>query len=218
MITPGNSATGSTGSGTTNVIAIPADVESGDVLVAQVRGQVASGGFTISPPDGSWATVGTNYTDSHGMAMFVKVAGGSEPADYTFTYSVSVAQRGGGITAYAGVDNTTPQDVAASTNTGTSTAPRGLSITTATDGAYLILGISTAGAVTVTPPTGFDERFVTGRTNYQDDEQATAGASGDKDASLSGSTTWLTVMGALRPAAAPGGATYPGYYGSTGWS
>lgn len=200
-IIPGNSATTSGGSGTDVVVTKPTGVVAGDVMVAIVGGQVASDTFTVSAPSG-WVEMEVGSSGTLVLYMFLKVAGGSEPADYTFTYSVSVAQRRAGIQNYIHVDNTTPQDAAATGNTGPLTTATGLSITTVTDNAWLVLGVATQAAVTITPPTGFTERYVSGRANFQDDEQTSAGASGNKDATLSSNSTWVTVMGALRPAVA----------------
>lgn len=80
----------------------PTGVQAGDLLVAMV----SCNSITINTPDG-W----TLYTSTSNSLIFTKlyyrVAGGSEPADYTFT-----AQSNGpfllSIVAFRGVDTTTP--------------------------------------------------------------------------------------------------------------
>ena len=97
----------STGSGATLTMARPAGVVAGDVLVAGIakHEQVGDGGDIAAPP--GWRLV-TNptITDDLELAVYVKTAGGSEPASYTWTTGDKDAN---GLTvAYSGVDPTHP--------------------------------------------------------------------------------------------------------------
>lgn len=176
----------------------PTGTVAGDVLVASVTGGNLSD-IAISPPDGTWVEVGQDWNSVPATGMWVKVAGSSEPANYTFTYPSSSSARRATIARYSGADNTTPQDCAGTANTGSSTAPRGLSVTTVTDGAMLIMAIGLNTGNQTAAPTGMTEQVELDRHVFNDGVQASAGASGDKDSTTSASGAWVAILGALRP-------------------
>jgi hypothetical protein len=199
-ISIGASATTDQGWGTTLTINKPASVADGDVMVAFV--QVVNSDATITAPSG-WTLEATANGAYVYQRMYWKVAS-SEGASYQWSWATA-SPASGGITRYSGVNTTTVEDVASRTNTGTSAAPRGLTITTATDGACVVMGVGhSTGAYTHTAPTGMTEEWEGYRTAYSDVIQTTAGASGNKDATLSGSDDWGTIIWALRPAASGG--------------
>lgn len=201
----GYRSSASDGGTATNVaLTKPTGTAAGDVLVACFTVITTN---AITPPAG-WSTADSwTPLDFMRQAIFYRVCGDSEPASYTFSWGASAAYVCG-VSAYTGVDNTTPSDATASENADWSgTSLVGLSITTATDGAWLIWTMgSNTGGMSVTPPTGFDERWEEpwARTGEQcDDEQASAGASGNKTGSTS-SSTWAVTMWALKPAGGGG--------------
>lgn len=186
--------------GTTIDVTKPTGVSAGDVMVAVVGAQVLSS-TTISPPSG-WTQVAQLWVSQPVLGMWYRVADGNEGTSFQFSYSQNSSARRAGILRYSGVDNTTPIDVAANTNSGSSAAPRGLSVTTVTNDARLLMGLAFAQGNQSAAPTGMTEQFELDRVAFNDATQATAGASGDKDSTLSASNFWVTILTALRPAGA----------------
>lgn len=189
------SSTTNSGTSTTATFNKPTGTVAGDVLVAFF------GGSPSSAPTG-WVLFASETT--LGLWGYYKVAGGSEPASYSWPQSFN-ATFDGGISRYSGVDNGTPMDVAASTavvfGTTTAVAP---SITTVTANAMLIGGVL-VGVATITPPSGFTERWeravgTTFDVEHASGIQAAAGASGAKTWTLSANDSSSVILGALRDA------------------
>jgi hypothetical protein len=96
-----------TASGVTSVVLNkPASTASGDLLVVSLNG--SSGETAFTAPSG-WTTMIASWTDNNDSAgaTFWKLAGGSEPASYTFTWTTSgdiVAS----IKRYTASNQTTP--------------------------------------------------------------------------------------------------------------
>ncbi len=143
--TPGTIATTST---TVTSIAVPkpAGTVSGDFLLADISER---GTPTITPPSG-WTLLnstasGTTVTD----AVYYKVAGSSEPASYTFSFSTATSATGA-IMGYVGVDTTNPIDtsgVVTDTNVTSHTAP---AVTTTSPDDMLLVILASDGNSTVT--------------------------------------------------------------------
>ena len=101
---------------TTVSLPAPAGRAAGDVLIASFT---ADRNPTVAVPAGWTAIVNAlsiNSSSSDGARVFAyyRVVGSSDPADYTWTLSTA-RKFGGGITAYTGVNNTTPLDSAVAT-------------------------------------------------------------------------------------------------------
>ncbi|MCA1807743.1 MAG: hypothetical protein LC687_07845, partial [Actinobacteria bacterium] len=176
------------------VINKPSGTAEGDVLVAFIR---FSGGASVTAS--GWTEVDSN-TAYHKIFMLYKVAGSSEPATYSFEPDAFVTASGI-IMRFSGVDTTTPSDATSTDNSGNSAAPRGLSVTTASDDAMLVLGMYFAGSGnSSTAPSGMTEASEVQYTSANYGTQASAGASGNKDATLTSSNLWQTIMWALKPA------------------
>ena len=169
-------STASTESETTTVsLPAPAGRAAGDVLIASFT---ADRNPTVAVPSGWTAIVNAlsiNSSDTSGARVFAyyRVVGSSDPANYTWTLSTG-RKWGGGITAYTGVNNTTPLDSAVATavdSTYSATSITVGSITTASNGARLIGGLGfDSSNPAATAPTGWTERWET--TGGQIAEQA----------------------------------------------
>jgi len=138
----------------------PAGTGTNDVMVASFGFRTNQPGLStdvgITPPAG-WTLVrrldNPGPTDN-GLAVYQKVAGAAEPANYTWELSCTAtcATNGfqaaaGGITSFSNVNTTTPVDVENGANTaiGAQTAP---SVTTTVANAMLVASHSYASAGT----------------------------------------------------------------------
>ena len=96
----------------------PTGVVSGDVLIANIGVRAVLQG--LYPTSSGWTLIAsTTYegNNNHRTISFYKVAGGSEPANYTFTINPPNASAimAGAIVAFSGVDTSTVFDVAPGT-------------------------------------------------------------------------------------------------------
>lgn len=185
-------------------VAKPAGTAADDVLVAAISSRTAP---TITAPVG-WSLVrsdvnGTSLT----QAIFVRTAGGSEPANYTFPFSVATLSATGGIVAYSGLDPLSPIDVTggqANTSSASVTAP---SVTTTVADVIVAGFFATTDDATFTPPAAMTERFDvladgTAQVSSEatDVVQAAAGATGTKVATASIAGVNIGALVGLRPA------------------
>lgn len=200
----------------------PAGTASGDVLYASICCYL-SDSITVSTPAG-WTLVRgpDRRTGSAQIAgyLFRKVAGGSEPASYTFT-----ASQGTYLTAWiarvTGADTTTPEDASTSGNNGTGSPRTGLGVTTSGSDRLLLLCSLGFGVAPNATPSGMTQvEIVDTVTGYYSQTIASAGATGDRSHTQNSGAdpTWVTQMVAIAPAAsgssiAPGAGSlaYTGY-------
>lgn len=97
-------------SGFNNVTSIsinkPSSVVSGSLLVCSVNTSSASSAFTMS----GWTTMISSWTDSNDSAgaTFYKIAGGSEPASYTISWTTSAADGVATLLNFSGANTSTP--------------------------------------------------------------------------------------------------------------
>lgn len=111
--------------GTSVTVTKPASLASGDVMVAVVHGYLPA---SLTAPSG-WQLIAGPINDSTALYswLYTKTAGGSEPANYTWTWSGTGGTLGVSITAFSGcsgIDNwnvevTNTEDPVNSTNDGT---------------------------------------------------------------------------------------------------
>ena len=215
-VTAGASSTAASSTAVTDVtVPRPAGVAAGTVLIAQLT---VDGAPTMAAVPVGWATL----TTTHNLANLAKVYAyyhvvtdpAAEPAHYT--WRLTSAQRwGAGMTAFIGVDTTTPFDTPASSARDTTydaTAVTVPGISTVTDGAMLVGGAGLDHATaTVTPPTAWTEAWEsTGGQTAQLAHRQTraAGLSGDLTWTLSRATAAGAWVRALRPAPAPPAAAF----------
>lgn len=133
----------------------PAGVAADDILFALLKHN-ANEDPTASPS--GWSKIGDAWlsTPSSRFTLWWKVAGGSEPADYTWTWATA-ARTGGVIVAYRdGFDTADPIDVVSDTGYTTSnTTVRAASMTVAAANSPIIFFGATHSSSTqsFTPPT-----------------------------------------------------------------
>jgi PKD repeat protein len=191
---------------TTTTVSLPAPTGrvAGDVLVASFT---ADRNPTVAVPAG-WTAIVSGLSISTGARVFAyyRVVGSSDPATYTWTLSTAV-KWGGGITAYTGVNTTTPLDSTVATATNTTYSATSIavgSVTTASNGAMLIGGLGfDSSNPAATAPTGWTERWETsgGQVAEQADRiQATAGATGTATWTFSTAKAVAAWRTALKPA------------------
>lgn len=123
---------------------VPTGVADGDLLLWSLS---VSGTTPANPsPPAGWSTWQATFGNGSNIevTIFYRIAS-SEPASYTIS-GLTAARWTGIMSAYRGVDTTTPQDATPVTATGTS-AP---SITTVTDNAWVVThgkGLTASGAI-----------------------------------------------------------------------
>lgn len=206
--------------GFTNQITInkPTGVSEGDLLLAVV-------GWENNQTPASWTSVPSGWTEIVDrqecggsptrpctFSVWYKVAGASEPSSYTWQASISGVGLMGVISAYSGVDETTPMDATRTVATGgAATTVDPPSITTVTNDAFVIaIGFRQDDTGYDSMSSGYDEReevtnvmFGDGATlGVCDDEIASAGAEDPGTFANTGSDSeeWGAVTVALRPA------------------
>jgi hypothetical protein len=195
---------------TTVVVNKPAGVIAGDVMYATVLSFPQVSGVHATSP--GWTDVA--FIDDAGginsLTVLRKVAGGAEPATYTFTGNASPNMQNGALLALIGVNNTTPEDaVATVTNGASSLSVVAPSITTVTDNAWhLAIFQTTQTQSTLSLPPGYTNDIPTFGQALSGDFQRVdhrlitpAGASGTATSTGDIAGTYLTISLAIRPAA-----------------
>lgn len=196
-------------------IARPAGTVSGDVMVASIAVRPSS--VIITPPAG-WAAQAAALQNAAGNSsrqqIFYRVAGGAEPATYTWLFDSAHTGAVGGIVSYSGVDIAAPFDAFGGNLTpqggDSNLQHRALAVTTTVADAMLISTHSFTSAETWTPPAGMTERVdaasqatpnaVGIALEMNEVLQAAAGPTGDKVATAAGSgDTGSATLMALRP-------------------
>ncbi len=194
------------------VITKPSGVVSGDLLLLFL----STDGDTVPNTLSGW-TVVEEATTSVGakatLTILSKVAGGSEPSDYTFT--------GGGNQTRAGLifridgQNATFKDVSGIDNTGNSTTPTAPTVTTTVADCLVLCSYaqdddsapnthpgSTTELADFDSGGGASPASTLGVASYT---QASAEATGTKAWSGAGSAHWIGCQVAIAPVAAAGG-------------
>ena len=181
---------------TNTTITKPASVADGDFLMAYlyVEDDVA-----VTLPSG-WAQVATVDHPGQPMDVYVywKVASG-EGASWTWNHASAWSQ--GGAYRVTGAPSSSPLDGTATTNTGTGTTATFTGLTTAQNNSALIgVGAHWASLTTYSAwGSPLTERLDTAEQSaFASGIQVTAGASGNKTATLSVSTDWMAIMFGLK--------------------
>lgn len=189
-----NSSTANTASATTGIVlAPPAGSSPGDVLVASITTDLNPSMASIPAgwtPMVNALAINSSATSGARAFAYYHVVGSSDPSTYAWTLG-SAAKWGGGITAYRGVDTSSPLDspvVTAVDSTYGATSVTAGSITTSSDGAMLIGGAACDCAAPVfTPPNGWTERWEAAGGQIAEQANVAQAAAG-----ASGTATWST--------------------------
>lgn len=193
---------------TTLTINKPTGVISGDIMLVDItqRGTAA----LSNPTCAGWTLIdGANLgggTDRW-VSVLYKIAGGAEPANYTFNLDAQVDRSAGAIIAFSGADNTTPFDAGPGTlNTNNAATVTANGITTVTNNAAVIMLGGSGGnlwsAWTTTSPGALTELYDVQNTISIGGAwaiKATAGATGNGTATLAASQRNAGILLALRP-------------------
>ncbi|MBI5494507.1 MAG: hypothetical protein HY904_05725 [Deltaproteobacteria bacterium] len=93
-------------------VVIPAfvGVVPGDLLVVQVGYDSGTGATTITAPPGWTLVRRDDHATDFGQALYIKVVGAAEPADYTWVLTGNPSTTALGL-VYRGVDTAVPLDV-----------------------------------------------------------------------------------------------------------
>lgn len=181
----------------------PAGASTGQLALAAVTNYGGSAAADITPPAG-WGTYREDaFSPSNSWlhGIYWKILAGGDPftftvrADYTVIY----------IAAYSGTDPTTPLVDTGTANSGSGTTATGLGVTVTTDNSFLFFSHVGFGTGLTTGPAGMNAREVNydGVCNFYD-LSVSAGATGNKTATLS-SDEWSVTMGVIAPPGGGGG-------------
>lgn len=142
----------------TLTISVPAGTVADDVMVASVALRPST--VNITAPAG-WTLirlVDQNGGNTNRLATYYRVADGSEPASYTWTFTGATHTGAvGGIASFSGVDTATPIDSEAGQATAADTNHTAPDVTTTVTGGMLVTIHEFSSAVTWTSPGGMTE-------------------------------------------------------------
>ena len=199
----------------TSPLVRPASVTTGNLMIAQITLRNLD---AITAPAG-WTQIGNLRTQGTSLeqALYYKVATAGDTAGTTYSWSwTNNADAAGAIFAYSGVDTGSPFDVTPSDNSnGTGTASA-TGLTTTQNGDMIVAFYGVQGNVTATQDTGLGltQEYTAlsasspaskVRITGADGTQATAGASGNKTATLGATANWVAHLAALTPTLAADG-------------
>ena len=202
-------STAITNSGAGLTVNRPSGTASGHVMIALVASYSS---LAMSSAPSGWTLLENQAASNSEIWVYYRVAGGSEPASYTWTLNGS-DDIAGYIVTYGGVDTSTPIDVStARANATASSNVVGNGVTTLTDNAMLLFmaGINddaTAGCAG-TAPSGMTEVADVATSSWSwaylaEQLLGTAGSTGTRTGTLNQSHPSAVATVALRPA--PGG-------------
>ena len=168
-------ATSNTGAGANNVVlTMPAGVVQKDLIVASLAIRGGSG-VTVATPAGWTNLRNTNNGTGVRLATFYRIAGASEPATYTFTFSNS--QRAvGGISLFYGVRSSGVLDVNGATTTGNSATATANSITTTAANSVALAFYAIGRESAYSQPTGWTELYDMQQASMTPANRSTVGA------------------------------------------
>jgi MSHA biogenesis protein MshQ len=196
-------------------IARPAGTVAGDVMIASIAVRPSS--VIITPPAG-WAAQAAALQNAAGNSsrqqIFYRVAGGAEPASYTWLFDSAHTGAAGGVVSFSGVDTAAPFDAYAGNLTpqggDSNLQHRALAVTTTVADTMVISTHSFTSAMPWTPPAGMSGRVDVASIATPDAVgialgmntvlQPAAGTTGDKVATVTGNgDTGSATLMALRP-------------------
>lgn len=192
MITYVASSTSDTGTA-----AKPTGTANGDHLIALVAAETSS----VDEPAG-WSqfaagVVGTNPDDHH-LILYYKMAGGSEPANYTWTPTVGAAARVG-VAAYRLTISGAPATGAAGSCDASDTLVVPDTTAAVNSSALLLAAAEQLATTTASGPAGFTERFDAFGLQLWDKIPVGEGETDDETVTLSAADKALGFQFALTP-------------------
>ena len=200
----GSSASNSSLDGQLTIVT-PSGVASGDLMVAQVM--IRRDGVTATPPAG-WSLIRADDFTGNGLfqALYYKVAGSSEPGNFTWTFSAT-AHRAGAILNYRGANTASPIDSHSGQTNLVSTPITAPGITTTVADTTLVAFYAMRQASgLVTPPIGMMERWgfnnsaINVTIEIADQAFAGVGATGDRIATATKDDHTVGQFIAIAPA------------------
>ena len=193
----------------------PSSVSTGDLMLAQIS---LRNNDAITAPAG-WTQIGNTRTSGTSLeqALYYRIATAADTAGTTYNWTwTNNSDASAALLAYSGVDSANPFDGTPTDNAGTSTSATATGLTTAQDGDMLVALYAAQGNVTLAQDAsqGLTQQFnvISGsspaskvRTTGAEGTQATAGATGNKTATVGSSTPWVAHLAALTPTLAADG-------------
>ncbi len=208
------STTAGNGAGTSVVVTKPTGTVQDDILINLLY--LENTADTITAPSG-WTELTacggnqTGPTPDFRVKVYWLRAGASEPTSYTWSWTNSV-WRTATMAAFSGAittgDPTDGCSFNASATSSTSMTATGIT-TTVADTLVIFLGTEFDGSPTATPPSGMTERVDFANVYLADVAQASAGATGNKTATLSAAAWNTGSLTALKPPGGGGPAPQP---------
>lgn len=214
-------STNGSSTNTSLTITKPTGVVAGDVMIVNIAQR--NNGST-APSLSGWTLISSGAIDGGSTlgALLYKVAGASEPANYTFTLGSGANNNEGTIVAFSGVDVSGPNpfDVAPGTlsvsgSNGTTATATGIT-TASANAAVVMFAMSddnqTMGTWNTTSPGALTELYedqynASGAVDLTVGAawalKATAGATGNGTVALGGNIRWGAMLIALKPAPPP---------------
>jgi hypothetical protein len=185
------------GAAVSAVVTKPTGTAEGDMLIAVVYKESVVA-FNSIGSGFEEVTTATTAGDVAKMHVFKKVAGASEPADYTWAWTGSV-YRSATVTAYASTGTISVDDFSTNAGDGTnSNNAVALSVDTTVTNVLLVYAGSNYNGGTWTEPTDFTPRRDNSVHFIADYSQASAGASGNKTGVCNASDDWTAILVSLK--------------------
>lgn len=187
------------GSGTTIAVSTPSGSQPGEILVAFISCAFTSGTFNASASGWTLLRQRQHSTALQGLAVFVRTVQSGEPTSHTFNYGVSGSSRRGMIVRLSGADPNSPSDATPSDAVGTGTLITASGITTAHNNSLILMAANWSANSTSFTPAQLTTITNINRLAGASAVQVSAGASGDKTATIA-SSTWIGILVAIAEA------------------
>ena len=187
-------------------ISKPSGTAEGDVLVAAMNTSTPLA-HSITPPSG-WTQVGITASAANRFGVWQKIAGASEPADYTWTTSGSISSASpGAILRYAPQAPSLPPGIIDASGFGSAQSPAVAPDVSAAATDDTLIALFSAGDQTVgSTPTGMTQRFLSDQSltslAIYDEALTASGATGTRTWTGSGTGTGASIV--IRASAAAG--------------
>jgi len=136
----------------------PVGTAAGDVMIASIAVRPNTAAITVPAGWTPVRRIDNANANANSLAVYYKVAGASEPANYTWTFSTSTGSAGG-IHTFSGVDTGNPIDVEGGQNTASGLTHATPSVTTTVTNTMLVTSHAFSSSATWTPPGGMTEVF-----------------------------------------------------------